>query len=419
MNNLHVEFGSTLLSTGQKQERLSRMLRGRSKKGHKVSGNRQKKCGYRLWPPNHAARLPCNEERQLGKNSKKVIGVDPRKNARSLRESSERGNWTFGHCAGNSEEQHRLLAAGHCASRRNGRSHFVVRLPTMQQFPLEHCIWWCAVCGGKYEWRAPNRILVVQLGTNATEAMVFRTHAAPQRLCEHLINPLKLLVNQQTDGDSPFQSIVTGLHERTRKGIMDGIRSFIEEDKHSALDVGHWRKGLRPCHVQKPNFSEDYPEPLREGAHGLTLRAEEVKTPKACVNNDHSEENRCGPPLVDAAPQIPNRSLGQSPEVFGESVSKLIVGSRLFVQLAVSGLWPRGLRHGAKDVGHTDVGRCLAPFGPVGQRAASTHQNVPGKYGPHGELFFLPHTEGTNRWWLRTRCCQNPVSLRKRIRRAR
>ena len=26
-----------------------------------------------------------------------------------------------------------------------------------------HCSWWCAVCGGKYEWRAPNRILVVQL----------------------------------------------------------------------------------------------------------------------------------------------------------------------------------------------------------------------------------------------------------------
>ena len=54
-----------------------------------------------------------------------------------------------------------------------------------------HCSWWCAVCGGKYEWRAPNRILVVQLGTNANEAKVFKAHAAPQGLCAHLINALK------------------------------------------------------------------------------------------------------------------------------------------------------------------------------------------------------------------------------------
>ena len=34
----------------------------------------------------------------------------------------------------------------------------------------KHCNWWCAACEGQYEWRAPNRILVVQLGTNANEA---------------------------------------------------------------------------------------------------------------------------------------------------------------------------------------------------------------------------------------------------------
>ena len=36
---------------------------------------------------------------------------------------------------------------------------------------------------------------------------------------------------------------------------------------------------------------------------------------------------------------------------------------------AFNGLWPRGLRHGAKDVRQTAVGRCLALFGSVGQRA--------------------------------------------------
>ena len=82
-----------------------------------------------------------------------------------------------------------------------------------------------------------HRILVVQLGTNANEAKVFKAHAAPQGLCENLINALKLLANEQTDGDSPIQSIVTGLHERSRKGIMDGLRSFIEVDNNSAVDV--------------------------------------------------------------------------------------------------------------------------------------------------------------------------------------
>ena len=126
----------------------------------------------------------------------------------------------------------------------------------------KHCSWLCAVCGGKYEWRAPNRILVVQLGTNANEAQVFRAHAAPQGLCGNLINALKLLAKQQTDGDSPIQSIVTGLQERSRKGIMDGLRSFFVMDNHCALDVGHLRKGLRPFQVQKPKFSEDSPESL-------------------------------------------------------------------------------------------------------------------------------------------------------------
>ena len=125
--------------------------------------------------------------------------------------------------------------------------------PQRNSFPLEDCIWrvstgdgdgsdrkkkhcsfWCAVCGGHYEWRAPNRILVVQLGVNANETKVFKALAAPQGLCENLINVLKLLAKQQTDGDSPIQSIVTGLQKRSRKGIMDGLRSFVKVDNHSA-----------------------------------------------------------------------------------------------------------------------------------------------------------------------------------------
>ena len=89
--------------------------------------------------------------------------------------------------------------------------------PHCNCFPLDGYIWWvstehgngnnrkkrsiarwCAACGGQYEWRAPDRILVVQIGTDANEAKVFRTHAAPWGLCDNLINDLKRSVAEQS-----------------------------------------------------------------------------------------------------------------------------------------------------------------------------------------------------------------------------
>ena len=119
----------------------------------------------------------------------------------------------------------------------------------------KYCSWWCAACGGQNEWRAPNRILVVQLGTNANEAKVFRAYAAPQGLCDNLNNALSLLANQQKDGDSPIQSIVTGFHERSKKGIMDGVSSIMEADNHSAVDVGHLRNGIRLFFMSRSRIS--------------------------------------------------------------------------------------------------------------------------------------------------------------------
>ena len=45
---------------------------------------------------------------------------------------------------------------------------------------------------------------------------VFKAHAVPLGLCDNLINALKVLANQQKDGDCPIQSIVTGVHESCR-----------------------------------------------------------------------------------------------------------------------------------------------------------------------------------------------------------
>ena len=86
----------------------------------------------------------------------------------------------------------------------------------------KHCSWWCAVCGGTFEWRAPNRILVVQLGTDVDDAKVNRAHVAPQGLCQILSNALKPLANEKTDGDSAVQSMVTGCEQRTEKALWMG-----------------------------------------------------------------------------------------------------------------------------------------------------------------------------------------------------
>ena len=117
----------------------------------------------------------------------------------------------------------------------------------------------------KYEWRAPNRLLVVQTGVSASQAMVFKALAAPQGLCENLINALKLLANQQKDGDSPIQSIATGHCETSRKGIMEGPGNFIKVDNHCAFDVGHLSEGARPFPVRRPKFKEGGPSGVDQG----------------------------------------------------------------------------------------------------------------------------------------------------------
>ena len=65
----------------------------------------------------------------------------------------------------------------------------------------KHTNWWCAICGENFDRRAPNRLLVVQTGESVNQAKVFKAHAVPQGVCGNLINALKMLANQQEDGD--------------------------------------------------------------------------------------------------------------------------------------------------------------------------------------------------------------------------
>ena len=45
----------------------------------------------------------------------------------------------------------------------------------------KQCNWWCAACGGQYDLKAPNRVLVIEDSTDCREAKVFLAHAAPQQ----------------------------------------------------------------------------------------------------------------------------------------------------------------------------------------------------------------------------------------------
>ena len=153
----------------------------------------------------------------------------------------------------------------------------------------------------KFEWREPNRPLVVQTGESVNQAKVFKAHAVPQGVCGNLINALKLLANQQEDGDGLTQNIVTNLCEVSRKGLMEGLRNFIQVDNHSAQEVGHLSEGVGTFQVRRPKGEEGCPEVLvRESPDELLLRADEVGTWKSCINVDFITKERWGPPVVDA-----------------------------------------------------------------------------------------------------------------------
>ena len=73
----------------------------------------------------------------------------------------------------------------------------------------------------------------------------FSKRVRPQCLCENLINALKLLANQQKDGETQSRVLQQALCERNRKGIVEGLSKCIKVDNYCVLDVGHLNEGIR------------------------------------------------------------------------------------------------------------------------------------------------------------------------------
>ena len=141
----------------------------------------------------------------------------------------------------------------------------------------------------------------MQTRESVYQAKVFKAHVVPESLCAKLINALKLLANQQEDGDGLLQNIVTNLGKGSRKGLTDGLRDFINVNNNRALDVGELHRGTRIYKVRKPKVPEGRSDvTIRESPDELTLRAEEVNTSKEYIDVNHIRPERWCPPLVDA-----------------------------------------------------------------------------------------------------------------------
>ena len=94
-----------------------------------------------------------------------------------------------------------------------------------------------------------------------------------QGLCANLVNALKLLANEQEDGDGLLQSVVTNLGMGSRKVLTDGLRDFIKVDNERAVDVGELRRGTGTLKVRMPKAPERGSDVIvRESPDELRLR---------------------------------------------------------------------------------------------------------------------------------------------------
>ena len=157
-----------------------------------------------------------------------------------------------------------------------------------------------SVTGG-VRLEAVSMLVVIQESTDHRKANVSRAHAVPQETCDNLINALKLLTNQENDGDCPVGKIVSGLLERSRSRIMDELRKFIAVNNHGAVKVGDLHRETSSKKVVKPKFTADFPGAVvREGADELTLRAHEEGVLRTFIDTSNVGDQRWVPPSVDA-----------------------------------------------------------------------------------------------------------------------
>ena len=108
-----------------------------------------------------------------------------------------------------------------------------------------------------------------------------------------MINALKLLANEQEDGDDFLQNIGNNLGKESRRGLTDGLRDFIKVDNERALDVGALRRGTG-------NTSSSEAENSGRGSDVWSGRARIIESLEGFDKCQPLEPERWNPPLVDA-----------------------------------------------------------------------------------------------------------------------
>ena len=73
-------------------------------------------------------------------------------------------------------------------------------------------------------------------------------------MCDNSIISLKLLTNQQRDGDNPVESIVTNLLEKKSQRYRGRDQEVHRSGHHDAVNVGGLRQGTQSFKVVKPKF---------------------------------------------------------------------------------------------------------------------------------------------------------------------
>ena len=64
-----------------------------------------------------------------------------------------------------------------------------------------------------------------------------------------------------------FKTLSQACTREVEEASLDGLRSVIEVDNRSAVDVGGMRRGTTSIHVKKPQFSEAFTRAvIRKGA---------------------------------------------------------------------------------------------------------------------------------------------------------
>ena len=103
-----------------------------------VRGNVDMGCSAQIMRKGYIAMRDDNWEefRKWYGEKKKSSEWTLEKTREACEKVAKEENWTFGHCAGNSEDKYGLLEKDYCASRWKGRSHFVVFCPYWNSFPL-------------------------------------------------------------------------------------------------------------------------------------------------------------------------------------------------------------------------------------------------------------------------------------------